>query len=122
MIRPLLYRTAELRKRYYRYVKFPGKGLQGAGYIGYFLLPGLVSSAAPRHELKIIDNDQIQIMLQFIFPAFGTELRNTDSGSIINNQVGIADYPCAFYELFPFRIGKVACTQMLGIHSGLYGK
>ena len=61
-------------------------------------------------------------MLQLVFPAFGAKLRNADTRCIINNQIGFTNGSRAFNQVFPFLIGKLTGSDMLGIYFGLQGK
>ena len=59
-------------------------------------------------------------MLELIFPAFGTHLRNTDPRCIVNDQVGTPNDICSLYQLRPVLILEVTCTHILGIHMGFH--
>ena len=39
------------------------------------------------HQLQVVDDDQLQIMLQLVFSAFASQLRDRDTRRIINDQI-----------------------------------
>ena len=58
-------------------------------------------------------------MLHFVFTAFASQLCDADTGCVIYNQIGITNHITAFNQFFPFLVGQITGSDMLGIHMGL---
>ena len=121
MIWSLFYRTAQLRQCDHRHIDLSCQRFQRSGNIGNLLLSGIGFSASA-HQLQVIDHDNSKIVLQLIFPAFGTKFRNRNSRSIVNNKIGATDDICTFHQLRPVFIFQISGTEILRIHMGFHGK
>src|SRR5271170_4588754 len=86
MIAPTaLRRSAQLRKRNHRHQQLLGQRLQPARNRRHFLRPVLVALASARHQLQIINNDQIQLARRLLQPPrLGPHLAQRNTGSIVN--------------------------------------
>ena len=57
-------------------------------------------------------------LFQLHLPAFGAQLRDGDTGRVVNDQLGITNNADALHHRVPVRIRQGACTQLLGVHIG----
>ena len=74
------------------------------------------------HQLQIVDDNQLQIMLQFVFTALGAQFGDRDTGGVVNDQLGTANGSGSLDELLSICILQITGTKELGIHSGFQRK
>ena len=67
------------------------------------------------------DKYRTKCFMEFV-PAFGSQLCDADTRCIVDDQIGLSDHSCAFYQLLPLHISQITCTKVLGIHPGLQGE
>ena len=122
VIGPLLHGTGQLRECYHRHLQLSGDTLQRTGDFRDLLLTGFAAAAGPLHQLQVVDHHHVQSVFQFVLAAFAAQLRHTDAGSIIDDQLRLTDDAGALDQIGPVGVREVAVAQHLRIHPGFQRK
>ena len=115
MILALLDRAVELGQRDDWNVQLTSQRFQRAGNVRYLLLAVVIPAAVARHQLKIVNKYDLNIVIQLILAGSGAELLQINARGIIDDQLRVADYAGPFHEFRPLVVLELACSKGLGI-------
>ena len=101
-----------------RHLQLQGDGLEAAGNLADLQLAVLVA-AVRRHQLQIVDHNQVQLLVQHEPAAAGTDLGRGDARRIVDIQVFPGQLGQHQAQVFPVPVLEGAGTDGLHVHPGL---
>src|SRR2546422_7537329 len=120
MTRARLGCTRKLRQRHQRYIQLLRQTLKLTRNLRYLLLPRLETFRAASHQLKVVDDNQIQTLLfRSKTTSLGTHLEHGDAGGVVEEHFRICQSAERFRNLRPLRARKKSIAEALCVDIAL---
>jgi len=112
VILSLLNASVQLGQGNDRNVQLTRQGFQGAGDFRNFLLP-VVGIPAADHQLQVVDENRLDVMVQLIFSGSRSQFGKGNSGRIVYDHFRPGNDAGNLDQVFPFFIGQLSGTDIL---------
>ena len=121
LVLALLGATVQLREGDDRDLEFLGQQLQRTGELGDFLLAGF-DLLARAHELQVVEDDQLEVVLLLQPAALGADFHQRHVGAVVDEQRGVVHPAHGGGDLGPLLVLDGALAQVLQADGGLRGQ
>ena len=103
-------------------IEFAGELFESAGYFGNFLDAVVAaSSAAPFHELEVVDNDEPELMFRLEAARHGAHFHNIDRAGVVDKDRRFAQGADGVADQAEIIVLEFAGSETPEIHIGMRG-
>ena len=110
-----LHGPVELRDRHHRDAQLLGQRLQAARDLRDLLGAVLVARVGSRHELQIIDDEQVQAVLEAEAARLRAHLHDRDAGRVVDEHLGLRQRARRPAQPVPVLLVEVAGVDLVGV-------
>ena len=107
--------AVELREGYDRNVQLLGQCLERARYGADLLFARTEFHACGVHQLQVVDDDYLHVMLAYETARLGAQLRDGESRSFVDIHRGSVEVFHTLVELIPLVVGEAAGADCLAL-------
>ncbi len=121
LVLPLLRTTVQLRQRDDRDADLLREELERTGELGDLLLSRL-DLLARRHELQVVDDDELEVVLLLEPPALGADLGERHVRRVVDEHRRLGNAAHHLGDLLPVVLAHGAVAQLLQVDARLRGE